>query len=300
MKKTVATRAVRDNEAGPKGSDSPGGIGPVTPGVGPAVTISADRTSVTEGGDVTFTVTADPAPARDLVVNLSADEEMGSGDDRTGGGHFGTVTVRAGQTTATWTLTTISDQVALADGTVTGRIEAGDGYTVGKPFEVTVTLRDDDGVTTQSVPDSVVGVDPALVAQVRGYAAETHQGQAHVDRWKRVLAAFGDDNGYTAMTAAEAQTHADKGWQRWVPVAAALAALEAAPETLPAVTVSAGADVTEGGDATFTVTANPAPAAPLSVTVTVATAGEFGVTAGQPAGDHPDHGQRHADAGDVR
>ncbi len=286
--KTVATRLVRDNEAGPLGSHSDDGIGPVTQGAGPAVTISADRTSVTEGGDVTFTVTADPAPARDLVVNVSADEEMGTGDDRTGGGHLGTVTVRAGQTTATWTLTTISDQVALADGTVVGRIEAGDGYTVGKPFEVTVALLDDDGVVPQGEKDSVVtdpatpGVDPALVAQVRGYAAETHHGQEHVDRWKRVLAAFGDDNGYTAMTAAEAQTHADKGWQRWVPVVAALEALEAAqqPLTLPAVSVSAGADVTEGGDAVFTVTASPAPAAALSVTVTVATAGEFGITAG--------------------
>ncbi len=254
----------------------------------PAVTISADRASVTEGGDVTFTVTADPAPAGDLVVNVAADEEMGSGDDRTGGGHLGTVTIRAEITSATWTLTTISDDDALADGTVVGRIEAGDGYTVGKPFEVTVALLDDDGVKTQNVPDSVVtdpvtpGVDPALVAQVRGYAAETHHGQEHVDRWKRVLAAFGDDNGYgyTAMTAAEAQTHADRGWQRWVPVAAALEALEAAPVTLPAVSVSAGADVTEGGDAVFTVTANPAPAADLAVTVTVATAGEFGVTAG--------------------
>ncbi len=248
----------------------------------PAVTISADAEQVDEGGDVTFTVTADPAPSHDLVVNLSAEEEMGSGDDRTGGGHLGTVTIRAWQTSATWTLTTISDDDDLADGTVVGRIEAGDGYTVGKPFEVTVTLRDDDGVVTQNVPDSVVGVDPALVAQVRGYAAETHEGQEHVDRWMRVLAAFGDDNGYTAMTAAEAQTHADKGWQRWVPVVAALEALEAAqqPLTLPAVSVSAGADVTEGGDAVFTITASPAPASALSVTVTVATAGEFGMTAG--------------------
>ena len=30
---------------------------------------------------MTFTVTADPAPARDLEVTVSADEEMGSGDD---------------------------------------------------------------------------------------------------------------------------------------------------------------------------------------------------------------------------
>ena len=263
---------------------------PVVPpdGQSPAVTISANAEQVDEGDDVTFTVTADPAPAQDLVVTVSADQQMGEGDDSTGSGHFGMVTIRAGTTSATWTVTTISDDDALADGTVVGRIEAGDGYTVGTPSEVTLTLLDDDGVTTQNVPDSVVGdpatpgVDPALVAQVRGYAAETHEGQAHVDRWKRVLAAFGDDNSYTPMTAAEAQTFADRGWQRWVPVVAALEALEAAqqPLTLPAVSVSAGADVTEGGDAVFTVTADPAPAAELSVTVTVATAGEFGVTAG--------------------
>ncbi len=251
-------------------------------GTPPEVTVSADRTSVTEGGDVTFTVTANPAPAGDLVVNVAADEEMGSGGDLVAGGHSGTVTIWAGTASATWTVTTMSDDDALADGTVVGRIEAGDNYTVGAPSEVTVTLLDDDGVTTQSVPDSVVGVDPALVALVRGYAAETWKHPDHVKRWKRVLAAFGDDNGYTPMTAAEAQIHADKGWQRWVPVAAALAALEAAqqPLTLPAVSVSAGSDVTEGGDAVFTVTASPAPASPLSVSVTVATRGDYGIASG--------------------
>ena len=264
----------------------------VLPGGTPSeVTVSADRTSVTEGGDVTFTVTANPAPAHDLAVDVAATEEMGSGADQKAVAHLQTVTVLAGSTSATWTLTTMSDEDDLADGTVEFRVFADQNglYTVGTPSEVTVALLDDDGVTTQSVPeDSVVtdpatpGVDPALVAQVRGYAAETQHGQEHVDRWMRVLAAFGDDNGYTAMTAAEAQVFADKGWRRWVPVVAALEALEAAqqPLTLPAVSVSAGAAVTEGGDAVFTVTASPAPASALSVTVTVATAGEFGLTAG--------------------
>ncbi len=290
----VATRTVRDNEAGPKGSGSPGGIGPVTPGAGPAVTISADATEVDEGGDVTFTVTADPAPARDLEVTVSADEEMGSGDDRTGGGHFGTVTVRAGQTTATWTLTTISDQVALADGTVTGRIEAGDGYTVGKPFEVTVTLRDDDGVTTQSVPDSVVGdpvtpgVNAALVAEVTA-KADGHSNPDAAARLRRIVKGMtGEDGGYTAQECRDIATRHGvlSTWKPWCDeIARREAHTPPVPQqqqviTLPAVSVSAGAGVTEGGDAVFTVTADPAPASPLSVTVTVAASGEFGVTAG--------------------
>ena len=80
---------------------SPGVVPPV--GQLPAVTISAGGTSVTEGGDATFTVSANPAPAFDLVVHVSAEEEMGAGDDRVAVGHLGTVTIRAGTASATWT-----------------------------------------------------------------------------------------------------------------------------------------------------------------------------------------------------
>ena len=263
------------------------------------VTISADRTSVTEGGEVIFTVTADPAPAHDLVVTVSADEEMGSGDDRAGGGHFGTVTIRAGTASATWTLTTMSDDDALADGTVVGRIEAGDGYTVGEPSSVTLTLLDDDGVVPQDVPDSVVGdpatpgIDPALVSEVRVRAAETKYGAAHVNRWRRVLVAFGVETyaGLAPTTAAEAQANAKRySSPLWPRIAAVLMELEAAAElaqqqqltlVLPEITVSAGNAVTEGGDAVFTVTANPAPASDLAVSVTVAAEGDYGITIGE-------------------
>ncbi len=49
---------------------------------------------------------------------------------------------------------------------------------------------------------------------------------------------------------------------------------------LPKVTVSAGSAVTEGGSAAFTLTAIPAPTSPLSVSVTVAAAGDYGISAG--------------------
>ena len=76
-----------------------------------------------------------------------------------------------------------------------------------------------------------------------------------------------------------------------VPVAAALAALEAGARD------SAGGDGLGGcgtsrkaGTRPFTVTASPAPASPLSVTVTVAASGEFGVTAGTQTVPIPDDG----------
>jgi len=52
------------------------------------------------------------------------------------------------------------------------------------------------------------------------------------------------------------------------------------PPDTPEIAVTAGSAVTEGGDAVFTLTASPAPAADLAVGVTVATDGDWGVTAG--------------------
>ena len=275
----------------------------VLPGGTPSeVTVAADRTSVTEGGDVTFTVTASPAPAHDLVVDVSATEEMGAGADRKAVAHLQTVTIPAGLSSATWTLTTMSDETALADGTVEFRAFADPAglYTLGTPSEVTVALLDDDGVVPQDVPDSVVGdpatpaIDPELVAEVRVRAAETKHGATHVKRWRRVLVAFGVETyaGLTPTTAAEAKANAKRySSPLWPRIATVLTALEAAaalaeqeeqqPETVPGITVSAGDAVTEGGDATFTVTASPAPAAPLSVSVTVAAEGDFGITIGE-------------------
>ncbi len=331
------------------------------------LTLGADAASVTEGGEVTFTVTAAPAPGYDLPVHLGASEEMGAGLDYIGLERARTVTIPAGATSAAWTVTTWSDDKQRADGTVVARIKPGDGYTAGTPSTVTVALLDDDapaldpslvaqvrilagqthngaahvlrwrrvlvafgveaypGVTAMTAAQAEANarryssplwpriaeaiaaieaagsdpapqqaatqqaapaVDPALVALVRSYAAETHNGAAHVERWMRVLAAFGEDNGRAPMTAAEARTYADRGWTRWDPVVVAIAALEAAPEPEPqpvippAVSVAAGAAVSEGGGAVFTLTAAPAPSSPLAVAVTVGAEGDFGIAAG--------------------
>ncbi len=53
--------------------------------------------------------------------------------------------------------------------------------------------------------------------------------QDHTDRWDRTLLAFGEtvaDTSLEPMTAAEAQEFADRGWTRWVEVAAALREIE--------------------------------------------------------------------------
>ena len=317
----------------------------------PTLMIAADAAEVAEGGAVTFTVTADAAPGIDIAVNLGTSEEMGEGLDYVGFGQTGTVTIPAGETSATWTVTTYSDEVERADGTVTGRIKPSADYVLGEPFSVTLALLDDDGGTDGGTTDGVPGggtyggmtdgapepppvaqrseppgvdpaliaevkahvadftarnhaagirdwtailnrlegrdggmgdgdiaawlarsqqhgwedgaqtlpkvqtalaalaaqadppltdpqptdppptpaVDPALVADVRAMAAQTHHGAAHVNRWRRVLMAFGEGSwpGLTPMTAAEAEENARRhSSPLWPRIAEILAARE--------------------------------------------------------------------------
>ncbi len=246
----------------------------------PEVSITAGG-GVTEGGDATFTITASPAPGADLDVTVTV---SASGDY---GAPTGQQTVTIPTTgSATLTVGTTNDDADEADGSVTAMLDipAPDaGYTVsGAQSAATVTVADDDDAS------SVYTVAPQVVANVKLWMAETYHGAEHVNRWQRVLVAFGalDAAGVSGspMSAAEAQGYADLGWQRWVPVVAELTALEASQQDLvitPEVSVTAGGGVTEGGDATFTITASPAPAADLDVSVTVSASGDYGAATGQ-------------------
>ncbi|MDE0497538.1 MAG: hypothetical protein OXH86_09310 [Acidimicrobiaceae bacterium] len=110
---------------------------------------------------------------------------------------------------------------------------------------------------------------------------------AHVRKWNRVLAAVGYDSGEPAMDASEIHDNAAK-WSH-SPFKAASDYLNnrqqpqprQAQQALPVVSVTSGGEVTEGGTASFTVTASPAPAAGgLDVSVTVTATGDFGAVTG--------------------
>ena len=103
-------------------------------------------------------------------------------------------------------------------------------------------------------------VDPQVVAKVQALASQTQHGTAHVNRWQRVLVAFGehDGTGVTggAMTAAQAQqmadTHSSPVWDQ---VVTELAALEAAPRQRQPATAATAATATS---ATATASASTA------------------------------------------
>ena len=181
------------------------------------------------GGTVSdeFTVTVKAAP---VVASAIADVtglEAGSTRDVSLSGVFSdadgdslTITARSSDT-AKATVSVASDGSKL---TLTG-VAAGSAT-------VTVTARDADGNTVSDSFDVAVAKKYAsLIAQMYQWRNDPQwsSNKDHTDRWDRALLAFGEtiaDTSLTAMTATEAQGYADRGWERWVPVAKALKELE--------------------------------------------------------------------------
>ena len=129
-------------------------------------------------------------------------------------------------------------------------------------------------------------VSAALLADVDNRIANAGS-PAGAERWTQVKNALTGQPNAIALT--EVKTIYDRrtqnGWStaQWDPVIEAMECLAAAPENepaqaeaqqaVPAITVTAGAGVTEGTAAGFTLKADPVPAEELAVTVAVAETG---------------------------
>ena len=134
----------------------------------PVVTIKANASTVTEGGEVSFTLTADPAPLSNLKVTVRWSEGACLPADPPA-----TVSI---PTTGTFELTvTIPDDcVAEQDGSVTATVEDGTGYTVGTQGAATVEVTDNDPAappprSEPSAPQKpVVGIASAAMSVAEG------------------------------------------------------------------------------------------------------------------------------------
>ena len=234
--------------------------------------------AVTEGGNATYTLTASPSPATPLTVNLTVSQ---SGDFYVGTGPTTVQIATSG--THTLSLGTTNDSTDEPDGSLTVTLSTGAGYTVSTTQSAaTVAVSDDDDppppppVPAGCVSDEVLGL-------ARDYFdLNRDRAPSYGRNWRRVLVAFGDvvDDQLTAFTAAEA-LEGEQIWFGWKPFREALECIEAAQQPDdPEISITAGSAVTEGTAASFTLTASPAPTAVLTVDVTVAQTGDFGVTTG--------------------
>ena len=270
--------------------------------VTPEVSVAAGS-GVTEGGDAVFTVTADPAPSAPLSVTVSV---SATGDF---GVTPGSQTVTIPTTgTATVTVSTADDSAEEDDGDVTVTVASGQGYTVSSTSgSATVAVADDDpapvtpevSVTAGSDVDEgsdatfTLAASPAPASDLTVNISIGHNGDFGVTPGSRtVTIPTAGTATVTVSTTGDSidEAHGDvtvtvtsgQGYTVSSTNGAATVTIEDDDPTpvTPEVSLAAGSDVDEGGDAVFTVTANPAPSAPLSVTVSVSATGDFGVTPG--------------------
>ncbi len=116
----------------------------------PSISISAKRSSITEGTDAEFTVTASRTLDADLTVRVRVTQE-GTYTDDTG---TRSVTIDDGDRSASFEINTDDDSVDETNGEITATIRSGTGYSVGSPSSDSVTVRDND----PSRPDDPTGV----------------------------------------------------------------------------------------------------------------------------------------------
>ena len=127
----------------------------------PTVTVAADVASVTEGSDVTFTVTRTNAPGehtRWMLVRLEIDDPDGALARGTDLSRF--IAILEGQTEQAFSLETVDDQVAEPDGNITVRVLSNSSlapYLVGTPDSATVEVADnEDPIVSVSAVASTV------------------------------------------------------------------------------------------------------------------------------------------------
>ncbi len=238
----------------------------------PKISITAGA-DVAEGGVAEFALTAVPAPASPLSVNVSVAQ---SGDFGVSTGSRQVTVPTSGA--ATLSVATVNDSADEADGSVTATVGAGSGYAVSATAgTVTVAVADDD--------DPPCDTADAISRARSAFAWHSDNNGGSETLFWQILAYLGADplpappgGAVPGSTTPEAvRTFSEgKSWPGWTPINAAMSCHTPPPE----VSITAGADVDEGGDAVFTVTADPAPSVALDVTVAVAQSGDFGVSPG--------------------
>ena len=247
----------------------------------PEVSITGGA-DITEGGSASFALSISPTQATATNVTVTVSQ---SGDFASVGQQ--TVAIPASGSTS-FAVATIDDSADEPDGSVTATIVPGAGYAVSTSAgAATVNVADDDDppqpqedsqTCTPTLPSNAV-----TVTEVTGWRDAHSQNADHVLRWNKVLVALGEDVGDStikATTVSEAQANKDKYiGDRWTRVTATLQALAqcASSDTTadPEISVTGGSDVTEGGNAIFTLTATPAPTSSVDVSVEVTQYGDY-------------------------
>ncbi len=267
----------------------------------PEISISGGS-AITEGGSASFTLSASPAPTSNLDVKVIVTQ---SGDYAATTGQR-TVTIPTSGS-ASFTVDTTDDSTDEADGSITATVNAASGYTVSaSQGAATVSIADNDdaptpeisisggnGITEGGSASFTLSASPApasnldvkvTVTQSGDYGATTGQRTVTVPTSGSVSFTVGTTDDSTDETdgSITATVNAASGYTVSSSQSAATVSVadnDDAPT--PEISISGGNAITEGGSASFTLSASPAPASNLDVKVTVTQSGDYAATTGQ-------------------
>ncbi|MDE0157431.1 MAG: autotransporter outer membrane beta-barrel domain-containing protein [Gammaproteobacteria bacterium] len=248
---------------------------------------------ITEGGTATFNLTADPRPASPLQVSLTVQQDGQFSPEE----QLGKRTVTIGTNgRGALNVDTSADNVDEDDGFITATIDPGADYQVGSSAAATVNVTDGGAPTPRislSAPRAInegdtatftLSASPAPVAPVDVTVRLTERGSfaaAGEIVQRTVAVGTGGTGTFTVATENDRSTEADgsitatlvdgSGYLIHSPSQVSVTVRDATPR----VSIAAGPAITEGGTASFTLTATPRISGSLDVTVNVSESGNF-------------------------
>ena len=265
---------------------------PPPPPPTPELSIAAG-VDITEGSQATFTLTASPAPTQSLSVSVTPSQSGAYGVGSTA------KTVTIGTTgTATVTFSTSNDSVDEADGSVTATVDNGTGHTVSSSqSSATLAVADDDvpelsiasdgDVTEGSAASFTITASPTPHTALTANVDVTATGSFGVTTGARTVTipASGSQS-FTVSTSGDSTDESNgsitatlssgTGYTVSTSAGSASATVSDNDDPPPAervVSITAGSDITEGDDASFTVTVSPQPSSSMPVSLTVSQSG---------------------------
>lgn len=258
----------------------------------PAVSVAAGS-SVVEGAASVFTLTASPTPYQNIIIGLTVGQTGSyvAADDL--GVKSVTMTTSG---TVTYSVPTVNDGLDEADGAATLTVNTGSGYAPASAPNNTAsgTVTDNDvpvisvvggasvtegesaGFTLTASPLPYQALSLKLtVGQTGNYVAAENLGAGKTltmptSGTATYSVATVDDNNQEANGAVTLTVTAGTGYTE-----GASASVTVVDDDITRIEVSGGGAITEGADATFVFTTNPALTSPTVVSLTVSQAGSF-------------------------
>ncbi len=262
-----------------------------------------------------FRVSVDPVPQDPITVNLNV---AATGDYGIHTGAHVVVVPPQRNGSIDFSLSFINDQVNEANGTVSATVQAGNDYDVGSPSVATKTIIDDDApqVSISSGSDVTEGEAAtfSLSASPLPYQALSVNvnvapssaitgvppGVQTVSLPTSGSATFTistTDNSYYAPFGGGSITATVKDGSGYGVGRSPSASVRVLDNDGPVVTIASAGDVTEGADASFTLTSNPPVSNGVTVNLAIAATGDYGVNAGSKTVYIPSSGSKTYNVG---